>query len=124
MKADDVARYLRENPTFFETHADMLADISIPHPHGGRAIPLSDRQMLTLREKLIRLRTATFRALCTDCTTVLEVVARFLALLELYREGVVAFDQIAPLGELLVRWTGAADAAEPPEGQDIDEEYG
>ena len=51
MKADDVARYLRENPTFFETHADMLADISIPHPHGGRAIPLSDRQMLSLREK-------------------------------------------------------------------------
>ncbi|HET7765133.1 MAG TPA: DUF484 family protein [Burkholderiales bacterium] len=51
MKADDVARYLRENPTFFETHADLLAEISIPHPHGGRAIPLSDRQMLTLREK-------------------------------------------------------------------------
>ena len=51
MKADDVARYLRENPTFFETHADMLSEISIPHPHGGRAIPLSDRQMLTLREK-------------------------------------------------------------------------
>jgi uncharacterized protein len=51
LKPDDVARYLRENPTFFENYADMLADISIPHPHGGRAIALSDRQMLTLREK-------------------------------------------------------------------------
>jgi hypothetical protein len=51
LKPDDVARYLRENPAFFETHADMLAEISIPHPHGGRAIPLSDRQMLSLREK-------------------------------------------------------------------------
>jgi hypothetical protein len=51
LKADEVARYLRENPTFFETHADMLAEISVPHPHGGRAIPLSDRQMLSLREK-------------------------------------------------------------------------
>jgi uncharacterized protein len=51
LKADDVARYLRENPMFFETHGDMLAEISIPHPHGGRAIPLSDRQMLSLREK-------------------------------------------------------------------------
>jgi uncharacterized protein YigA (DUF484 family) len=51
LKADDVVRYLRENPTFFETHADMLAEISVPHPHGGRAIPLSDRQILTLREK-------------------------------------------------------------------------
>lgn len=51
MKADDVARYLRENPVFFENYADMLAQISIPHPHGGRAIALSDRQLLALREK-------------------------------------------------------------------------
>ncbi len=51
MKADDVARYLRENPGFFESYADMLAEITVPHPHGGRAIPLSDRQMLSLREK-------------------------------------------------------------------------
>jgi segregation and condensation protein A len=36
-------------------------------------------------------------------------VARFLALLELFREGVVAFDQMTPLGELTVRWTGAED---------------
>ncbi len=51
MRADDVARYLRENPGFFESYADMLAEITVPHPHGGRAIPLSDRQMLGLREK-------------------------------------------------------------------------
>ena len=51
MKADEVARYLRENPVFFETYADMLSEIYVPHPHGGRAIPLSDRQMLALREK-------------------------------------------------------------------------
>ncbi len=51
MKADDVARYLRENPGFFESYPDMLAEITVPHPHGGRAIPLSDRQMLGLREK-------------------------------------------------------------------------
>jgi len=51
LKDDDVARYLRENPGFFESYADMLAEITVPHPHGGRAIPLSDRQMLSLREK-------------------------------------------------------------------------
>src|SRR2546430_12406186 len=51
LRADDVARYLRENPEFFESYADMLAEITVPHPHGGRAIPLSDRQMLGLREK-------------------------------------------------------------------------
>ena len=37
-------------------------------------------------------------------------MARFLALLELFREGAVAFDQVTPLGELSVRWTGADDA--------------
>ena len=51
MKADDVARYLRENPLFFEKYADMLAEVHVPHPHGGGAIPLSDRQLLALREK-------------------------------------------------------------------------
>jgi segregation and condensation protein A len=79
--------------------------VSIDHVHMVR---VSVREhMLSLREKLIRLRTATFRTLCADCTTVLEVVARFLALLELYREGMVAFDQVTALGELTVTWTGA-----------------
>jgi segregation and condensation protein A len=59
-----------------------------------------------LRERLLRAGTATFRGLCGDCRTTLEVVARFLALLELYREGMVAFDQVRALGELSVRWTG------------------
>ena len=49
---------------------------------------------------------ATFRALVADCTSTLEVVARFLGLLELYRDGVVGFDQVAALAELRVRWTG------------------
>jgi segregation and condensation protein A len=59
-----------------------------------------------LRERLIRAGTATFRSLCSDCESTLEVVARFLALLELYQENLVGFDQIDPLGELTVRWIG------------------
>lgn len=51
MNPDDVAGYLKEHPEFFEAYADMLAEIYIPHPHGGRAIPISERQILTLREK-------------------------------------------------------------------------
>jgi uncharacterized protein len=51
LKAEDVARYLEENPVFFEQYADLLSQIYIPHPHGGRAIPLSERQVLTLRER-------------------------------------------------------------------------
>jgi uncharacterized protein YigA (DUF484 family) len=51
MTPDAVANYLKEHPEFFEQYADTLADIYIPHPHGGRAIPISERQILTLRER-------------------------------------------------------------------------
>ncbi len=53
--------------------------------------------------------TLTFRALAADAPDMMTRVARFLALLELFREGVVAFDQMTPLGELSIRWTGAED---------------
>ncbi|HRO61701.1 MAG TPA: DUF484 family protein, partial [Burkholderiaceae bacterium] len=49
--ADDVARYLRDNPDFFAEHVDLLASISLPHPHGGRAISLQERQLEVLRER-------------------------------------------------------------------------
>jgi uncharacterized protein YigA (DUF484 family) len=51
MDPEDVAEYLRSHPAFFEQYVDLLAQIQVPHPHGGRAIPLSDRQVLALREK-------------------------------------------------------------------------
>lgn len=51
MKAEEVAQYLQSNPQFFEDYAGMLAEIAIPHPYGGRTVSLSERQMLTLREK-------------------------------------------------------------------------
>lgn len=57
MTPDVVATYLKEHPEFFEEFADMLAEIYIPHPHGGRAIPISERQILTLRERSKHLET-------------------------------------------------------------------
>lgn len=51
MNSEDVAAYLKEHPEFFEHYAEMMAEIHIPHPHGGRTIPISERQILTLREK-------------------------------------------------------------------------
>jgi uncharacterized protein YigA (DUF484 family) len=51
MTSEEVARYLKDHPEFFEEYADLLGSIYIPHPHGGRAIPLAERQMLTLRER-------------------------------------------------------------------------
>lgn len=55
MKSDEVARYLRDTPQFFEEYADMLSQVVIPHPHGGRAISITERQILTLREKVRQL---------------------------------------------------------------------
>src|SRR5688572_7406780 len=57
MTPDAVASYLQEHIEFFEQYADLLADIYIPHPHGGRAIPISERQILTLRERCKQLET-------------------------------------------------------------------
>jgi uncharacterized protein len=51
MRPEDVARYLQDHPEFFEAHAEALAKIQVPHPHDGRAIPLSERQIVSLREK-------------------------------------------------------------------------
>jgi segregation and condensation protein A len=96
--------------------------VSIEHIHLMRVSVREHAQIL--RGRLLRSRTASFRTLCADCQSTLEVVARFLALLELYREGLVAFEQVTALGELTVRWTGADDieavldideyAGEPP----------
>ncbi|MFC0042056.1 segregation and condensation protein A [Actinomadura rayongensis] len=58
---------------------------------------------------LRRLRSTTFAVLTADCEGTFEVVARFLALLELYREAAVTFEQAEPLGALHVTWTGADD---------------
>ncbi len=51
MDANDVAQYLRSNPQFFDQNPQLLETIYVPHPHGGRAIPLTERQILSLREK-------------------------------------------------------------------------
>ena len=51
MKAEEVAKYLRDHPDFFEEYMDLLATIHVPHPSGKHAIPLAERQVLTLREK-------------------------------------------------------------------------
>jgi uncharacterized protein YigA (DUF484 family) len=51
MREEEVAQYLQNNPQFFEEHVDTLLQINLPHPHGGRTISLSERQLLALREK-------------------------------------------------------------------------
>jgi uncharacterized protein len=52
MTTDEIARFLRTHPHFFDQHPELLESIHVPHPHGGRAIALSERQTVALREKL------------------------------------------------------------------------
>ena len=63
-------------------------------------------QAAVIVQRLRRQRSLTFHSLTRDADGLNVVVARFLALLELYREGVVAFDQVRALAELTIRWTG------------------
>jgi len=78
--------------------------MSIDHIHAPRVSVRE--QALILVDRLRHQREATFRALVGDAQDTLTVVARFLALLELFREGAVSFEQAAPLQDLLVRWIG------------------
>ncbi|MBA2558408.1 MAG: segregation/condensation protein A, partial [Propionibacteriales bacterium] len=75
-------------------------------------------QAATIVDRLRRTRTTTFRALVADSPDRLTTVARFLALLELFKEGVVAFDQVVALGELSIRWTG-----DEQDDIEVDDEY-
>jgi segregation and condensation protein A len=98
--------------------------VSVAHLH---APPVSvAEQLLAVRNQLMRSGTASFRALTADCGHTLEVVARFLALLELYRQQRVSFEQLTPLGDLTVRWVGG-DAVDQATLADLggapDEEY-
>ncbi|HEY1575429.1 MAG TPA: segregation/condensation protein A [Pseudonocardiaceae bacterium] len=99
--------------------------VSLDHLHVAKVSVREHAALLRLR--LAELGAATFAELVSDCDRTLEVVARFLALLELYRQQTIMFDQADPLGELNVRWTGglvqeAAAAADTDTGED--EEYG
>ena len=101
-----------------------VLEVSLQHIHAAR-VSVREQAALVV-DRLRRSGTMTFRALCGDSPDKLTTVARFLSLLELFREGAVGFDQVTPLGELTIRWTGAEegevdindefDGAEPDDG--------
>jgi segregation and condensation protein A len=81
--------------------------LSLAHMHAP--VVSVREQARVVVDRLRQQRAMTFRALTHDSSNMLTTVARFLALLELFRDGAVAFEQLTPLGELTVRWTGADD---------------
>lgn len=95
--------------------------VDLSHLH---APPVSVReQAVAIAERLAHHGgVASFRTLTADAESTLVVVARFLALLELFRDGSVGFDQVVPLGELTVRWTGSGEGAVLEAVSDFDEQ--
>jgi segregation and condensation protein A len=106
-----------------------VLEVSLAHIHAP-TVSVKEQAVLVV-DRLRRQGTMTFRALAGDAPDMLTRVARFLSLLELFREGAVAFDQVTPLGELTVRWTGSEDGeveihdefdGAPPEEAESDED--
>jgi segregation and condensation protein A len=98
-----------------EAFAELAASVFRPKPPPTvgidhlHAVPVSVAEHAAiLRERLAELGSATFAELTTDCANPLEVVARFLAVLDLFRSAVIDLQQPEPFGELTVRWTPSA----------------
>jgi len=92
--ADLAAAVLRPKPP---------PSVGVDHLH-THAVSVAEHVAI-LRERLAELGEATFAVLTVDCTSGLEVIARFMAVLELFREATVAVHQPECFGELTVRWT-------------------
>src|SRR5690606_21010350 len=52
MNPEQVAQYLREHPDFLTEHGDIFVEVTVPHPQGGQAITLAERQLHALRDKI------------------------------------------------------------------------
>jgi segregation and condensation protein A len=100
--------------------------VSLDHLHMAK-VSVREHAAI-LRTRLVEHGSATFGSLVEDCEHTIEVVARFLALLDLYRQQVVLFQQEDALGELHVQWVGGSlRDAEQAEATDLasrdDEDY-
>jgi segregation and condensation protein A len=79
--------------------------VAVHHLHSSSVSVAEESKRVV--EALRAGRTLSFRNLISDADSTLVVVARFLALLDLYRQGVLRFDQVMALGELQISWTGS-----------------
>ncbi|MGA4984776.1 segregation and condensation protein A [Streptomyces cellulosae] len=142
-RLDDEARRFPRTVGLEPHHAELLPDVVISiGPEGFAKLAVKAMQpkprpqvyvdhihapLVSVQEqagivvaRLKELGEAGFRALVEDTDDILTVVARFLALLELYREKAVALDQETALGELTVRWTGGDGDAVPAVTDEFD----
>ena len=95
--------------------------LSLAHLHAPQ-VSVREQAHLVV-DQLRRKGEMTFRALTADAPDLMTKVARFLAVLELFREGVISFEQATPLGDLHVRWTGTDDG-DIDVGEEFDQPIG
>jgi segregation and condensation protein A len=81
--------------------------VAVEHLH--KALVSVAEESKRVVDALRQATSMSFRNLISDADSTLVVVARFLALLDLYRQGVLRFDQVVALGELQIRWTGSLE---------------
>jgi len=79
--------------------------VSVEHLHLALVSVAEESRVVV--EALRRSKSMSFRNLVSDAENTMVIVARFLALLDLYRQGVLRFDQVMALGELQISWTGS-----------------
>ena len=79
--------------------------VSIEHLHLALVSVAEESRVVV--EALRRSKSISFRNLVSDAQNTMVIVARFLALLDLYRQGVLRFDQVIAMGELQISWTGS-----------------
>lgn len=79
-------------------------NVDLAHLHDP-AVSVREQSRI-IQSRLSAAGTLTFRSLVSDAGSTAVVVARFLSLLDLYRSGLVSFDQVEALGELSIRWSG------------------
>ena len=81
--------------------------VSVGHLHLPLVSVIEESKRVV--DALRRSTSLSFRNLIADADSTLVVVARFLALLDLYRQGVLRFNQVIAMGELQISWTGSLD---------------
>ncbi len=115
----DVGRFAEIAATAFTPRP--VPTVTTEHLHELMvSVPEQATHLLAVLEARGSGQWAPFSELVADCRAPIEIVGRFLALLELYRARTVAFDQSEPLGVLQVSWTGERPASEDTEAQDHD----
>ena len=85
----------------------VIPTVAVQHLHMALVSVAEESKMVV--EALRHSKTLSFRNLISDADSTLVVVARFLALLDLYRQGVLRFDQVIALGDLQISWTGSLE---------------